>query len=441
MTSHRILVKTSIMLAVLLAAPPPAPAQPGPTRVLTARVEQRELPSTVTLVGKVQPLRRSTVGSEVEGIVAHMPVRQGDRVEAGQLLCKLDDKTATSRLAEAQGRLDALRAALAELEAGTRAEDLARAKALYENEQAKFQRWISERQRVKALYGDSEANQKEVYDTESGYLAAEQMMLAAKASYDAAAAGPRREVIDRAQFELAEQQAVVNRYAHDLAATEIRAPFAGHVVQLHTEVGQWMAQGGAVAEMIDLASVLVRVDVFERAIAYCQVGDSARVKIDALDRTFDGTITHVIRQGDPQAHTFPVEIEVINESQLLAAGMFARVTIVGGPEAQAIAVPKDAVVQRRGVDYVCMVQSNEKGTMAIPMPVTLGRDIDDWVAVTSGNLAPGMEIVISGNESISYPKSVLIVDPSELATLSSAPLPHPPSADGSEDESTHGAGS
>ncbi|MCH8950292.1 MAG: alpha/beta fold hydrolase, partial [Chloroflexi bacterium] len=76
MTSHRILVKTSIMLAVLLAAPPPAPAQPGPTRVLTARVEQRELPSTVTLVGKVQPLRRSTVGSEVEGIVPPMPVRQ-----------------------------------------------------------------------------------------------------------------------------------------------------------------------------------------------------------------------------------------------------------------------------------------------------------------------------------------------------------------------------
>lgn len=419
------------MVAVLLAAGPPAPAQPGPVKVLTARVEQRELPSTVTLVGKVQPLRRSTVGSEVEGIVAQMPVRQGDRVEAGQLLCKLDDKTATSRLAEAQGRLDALRAALAELEAGTRAEDLARAKALYKNEQAKFQRWVSERQRVKILYGDSEANEKEVYDTESGYLAAEQMMLAAKASYDAATAGPRREVIDRARFDLAEQQAVVDRYAHDLAVTEIRAPFAGYLVQLHTEVGQWMAQGGAVAEMIDLASVLVRVDVFERSIAYCHAGDSASVRIDALDRTFDGTVTHVIRQGDPQAHTFPVEIKVINESQLLAAGMFARVTLVGGPEAQAVAVPKDAVVQRRGVDYVCMIQSDEKGTKAIPLPVTLGGDIGDWVAITSGNLAPGMEIVISGNESIAFPKPVQIVDPSELATLSSAP----------EGESTHGAGS
>lgn len=431
MNLHRNLVKAGAVVAAFLAASPPAPAQPGPVKVLTARVEQRQLPNTVTLVGKVQPLRRSTVGSEVAGIVAQMPVRQGDRVEAGQLLCKLDDKTAASRLAEAEGRRNALRAALAELEAGTRAEDLARAKALYENEKAKFQRWVSERQRVKTLYGDSEANEKEVYDTESGYLAAEQMMLAARASYNAAAAGPRREVIDQARFDLAEQQAVVDRYAHDLAVTEIRAPFAGHVVQLHTEVGQWMAQGGAVAEMIDLASVLVRVDVFERSIAYCQAGDSASVKVDALDRTFDGTVTHVIRQGDPQAHTFPVEIEVINESQLLAAGMFARVTIVGGPEAQAVAVPKDAVVQRRGVDYVCMIQSDEKGTKAIPLPVTLGGDIDDWVAITSGNLAPGMEVVISGNESISYPKSVQIVDPSELATLTSAPA----------GESTHGAGS
>ena len=438
MNLHRNLVTVSAWVTVVLVASPPAHAPPGPTRVLTARVEQRELPRTITLVGKVQPLRRSTVGSEVQGIVAQVPVRQGDRVTAGQLLCKLDDKTAATRLAEATGRLDALRAALAELEAGTRTEDLARAKALYENEQAKFQRWVSERQRVKELYGDAEANQKEVYDTESGYLAAQQMMLAAKASYDAATAGPRREVIDQARFDVAEQQAVVDRYAHDLAATEIRAPFAGHVVQLHTEVGQWMAQGGAVAEMIDLSSVLVRVDVFEKSIAYCRAGDSASVKVDALDRTFNGTITHVIRQGDPAAHTFPVEIEVINESQLLAAGMFARVTLVGGPTAEAVAVPKDAVVQRRGVDYVCRVHSDERGAKAIPIPVTLGGDIGDWVAITSGNLAPGMEIVISGNERISYPKSVVIVDPSELATMSSGPLPH---GRGSDSEHTHGAGS
>ena len=75
MSLHRNFVKAGAVVAALLAAPPPAPAQWGPVKVLTARVEQRELPSTVTLVGKVEPLRRSTLGSEVAGIVAQMPVR------------------------------------------------------------------------------------------------------------------------------------------------------------------------------------------------------------------------------------------------------------------------------------------------------------------------------------------------------------------------------
>ena len=189
------------------------------------------------------------------------------------------------------------------------------------------------------------------------------------------------------------------------------------------------------------------------------------MKIEALDRWFEGRVRHVIVQGDLAARTFPVEIAVPNPgyvdvggeriphpiaraasgqagsagansgtgtrstsevdphrgpgesgtdpaAALLAGGMFARVTIQAGPPAKTPAVPKDAVVTRDGVEYVCMITpGQEEGSlMAIPMPVTTGVDINDWIAVTSGNLAPGMQVVTRGNENILFPSPVVIVE-------------------------------
>ena len=68
---------------------------------------------------------------------------------------------------------------------------------------------------------------------------------------------------------------------------------------------------------------------------------------------------------------------------------------------------------RNGVEFICMVvPGQEEGSlMAMPVPVTTGVDVGDWIAVTSGNLAPGMRVVTQGNESILFPSPVLIVQP------------------------------
>ena len=119
-------------------------------------------------------------------------------------------------------------------------------------------------------------------------------------------AGPRIQTIARAAFEVAAQQAVVDRIASDLAKATIRAPFGGHVVDRTVEVGEWLAAGGAqVVELVELTRVLVRVDAPESAMPYLMVGGQARVKLDALGRSVVGEIRHVIPQADPRARTFP----------------------------------------------------------------------------------------------------------------------------------------
>ena len=421
---HRFVYR-HLSCVVLLGLAAPGLAQfGGPAKVAVAKVEVRPLPASTTLVGTVEPVTRSVVGSEAAGLVERMPVRQGDFVQAGELICKLKDDTISLRLEEARERLKGL--------------------------EATQRKWVFEQQRIERLYGSQDAAEKEVYDTKAAH--------------------------DLARYATSEQRATVARIESELAKTEIRAPFSGFIVNRHTEVGQWLVQGGDVVEMADLSTVLVRVDLPERCLPYVHAGDRAVVRVEALEQSFQGRVRHVMMQADPTARTFPVEIAVPNpghvqvdgrmipqrvarsraagaepadggsigrtnsadappadptepRATLLAGGMFARATLQAGPSAMTPAVPKDAVVMRSGVEFVCMVApGHEEGSlMAIPVPVTTGVDVGDWIAVTSGNLAPGMQVVVKGNEIILFPSPIQIVKPSEATAGVATRPPAPPS--------------
>jgi len=328
--------------------------------VVVAKAELREMPSTITLVGTVDPLKRSLVGSEMSGIVSRMPVRQGDYVEKGTVCVKLNSDSIRWRLAEER--------------------------ALFKAAEARLRRWDFEMRRLKRLYGDEQANEKEVYDAQAEH--------------------------DVAQYTVEQQKAAVDRLETDLGKTEILAPFAGFIVRRETEVGQWVPTGGAIVEIIDLSSVLVRIDVPEFAIHFVHVSDTARVRIDALKRLFQGVVRHTILQADAEARTFPVEIVIDNSDRALAGGMFARVTIVSGPKEKRLVVPKDAIVERDGTRYVgLVVPSRDGGTSGLIAAVTTGADLDDWVSITSDNITPGTKVIVRGNERLfPFPSPVRIVD-------------------------------
>ena len=126
------------LCAGLVSAPSAQGQFGGPAKVTVAEVELRPLPASATLVGTVEPLTRSLIGSEIAGLVEQMPVREGDFVRKGQLVCKLRGDTIEFQLAEARARLQAL--------------------------EAELRRWEYELERINRLYGGEDASAKEVYD-------------------------------------------------------------------------------------------------------------------------------------------------------------------------------------------------------------------------------------------------------------------------------------
>ncbi|MHC4698219.1 MAG: efflux RND transporter periplasmic adaptor subunit [Planctomycetota bacterium] len=415
----------ALMLIAALLAVGQALAQMPATKVVVAEAQMLEAPATITLVGTADAVRRSRIGSEIAGIVAEMPARQGDLVHTGDPLCKLRDDVLSLRLAEAKASLNALKTRHEELRAGTRKEELTRLKAVLDERTAEYERWTFEIERIERLYRDSDANSKEYQDTRASFLTAERRRIAARASYDLGVEGPRKEVVRRAEYEVAEQQAVVDRIASDLSKTVIGAPFTGYIAERVAEVGEWIPAGGTVVELIDLSSVFVRIDVPESVLPYLEEGDSARVKIDALKRSFVGRVRHIIRQADERARTFPVEIEIDNRERLLASGMFARATVPAGPKGRVTAVPKDAIVERDGIPSVATVMPGEHGgIVGMLLSVSVGADVGDWIAITSGNVPAGTKVITRGNENIlPFPTPVVVVDEQGTPVATGGPKP------------------
>ncbi len=350
------------VVGCLFIIPHVAFAQMPKSSVVVVEAERRDLPKTMELVGTVQPLKRSLIGSEAAGLVNFMPVRQGDFVKAGDLLVHLDNQILTLQLEEHQATLQAL--------------------------EARLGRWSFEVDWLERLHGDAYANQKEYMD-----------------------ASAER---DFAKYSAAEQEVVIRRLRTEIAKSKITAPFDGFVVRLLTEVGEWLGRGGQVVELIDLSSVLVRVNVPESAMPYVEVGATCPVKIDALGAVFQGTVRHIVRQADPQARSFPVEVELANPDHALASGMFARATVISGPDVTTVAVPKDAIVERDGVGYVGIVFPGRDGEMmAVLTPVDRGAESGDWAAVNSVRIQEGSRVVVRGNERLlPFPTAVEIVDAS-----------------------------
>jgi HlyD family secretion protein len=440
-TGFRIVAAAFLSLLVVRAAP----GQPQMTRLAVVPAVEEEVPETITVVGTVRPMRRSVLGSEIAGLVKELRVEEGDRVEAGALICQLRDTTARLALDEARETVSQLEAALAELEAGTREEDVRSAKAAAEEAKALWENWKYERERIAGLERENAASPKEINDTIAELAAAEQRYRQAQAEYDKAVAGPRKEVIAQARFAVAAEGVKLQQLQDEFDKTTIEAPFTGFVTEKRTEVGEWIPLGGAVVELVELDAVLVRVMVPESAISFAKRGDPVRVRIDALRDVFTGTIKHIVPQADLAARTFPVEIEIPNPKYALKAGMFARATLPAGRTTKSIVVPKDALVNRAGNFMVvaAMPSPQGQGYMAMPVPVELGAEIGERVAVFAPQLRPGVPIAVRGQERVYGPSPAEIVPADQVGA---APGPGakggaPGAAPTSEAATTQPAGS
>ena len=327
----------------------------SPAKVIVGDVREADIRTSVTLVGTAKPHKEAVLASQVEGWVEAVFFLAGDRVEKGDRLAQLEDRSLLIQL-------DGAKASLKEAE--TR------------KKQAE-----TDLKRLEALYSSRSVAEKQIDDARYELDARSKHVLALKSE--------------------------VNQLEDQLAKKRIRAPFSGWIAEKHLEQGEWVAKGGDVAKLLDLSVIHIRAEVPERFLPLLNVGDDAKLTFDALPgRDFKGKIRAVFPSGNTQTRTFPVEMILANEEGVIRAGMLCRVSMGIGNARKALLVPKDALVLEGDRRTVFKINDNKAHRVEVEVV-----GFQDGSAEIRADIEDGDRVVVFGNESLQDGEPVEILPP------------------------------
>jgi membrane fusion protein (multidrug efflux system) len=190
-----------------------------------------------------------------------------------------------------------------------------------------------------------------------------------------------------------------------LSYSQIRAPFAGIVSTRHVKLGQEIAIGMSVFRVTDPTPLKASVFVPERELARLKPGQSAAIAVDALaGRSFPAIVKLVSPTVDAATATFKVTLEVNDPKGDLKPGMFSRVGIVFERRAEALTIPRIALLDTDGSSNVFVVTAGKAEQRAIKTGLTNAGKVE----VTEG-LTGKEQVVIVGQNGLKDGNPVRVV--------------------------------
>lgn len=292
-------------------------------------IELLDIVETVAATGKIQPEVEVKLSSEVSGEIIELPIKEGQQVEKGDLLVKINPDLVQAILSQSQAGLQNVRAQLAQAEAG-----LKNAKLNYDRNKALFEKGViskAEWDRSVTEYESSQAGVKSAY------------------------------------YGVQSAAANVKQSRDNVSRTAIYAPMSGTVSKLSVELGERVVgtaqmAGTEIVRVANLNNMEVEVDVNENDIVKVAVGDSTIVEVDAyLKREFKGIVTEIANSAQTtlsadQVTNFKVKVRILPESYKdltegkpesyspFRPGMTATVDVITNKKEKIIGVPISAIV-------------------------------------------------------------------------------------------------
>jgi HlyD family secretion protein len=332
------------------------------TEVRTEVITRRDLTSVVTASGTIDPKRKVDISADISGRVIELPVQEGQWVERGALLLRIDPtqyqaavRRAEASVAQAQARASQARANLLQAQnAARRARQLASS--------------------PEQLISPADVEQ------------AQTQAAVAQAEFEAS------------RYGVAQAQAGLTEAGEALRKTTIVAPMSGRITRLNIEegetaiVGTMNNPGSLLLTIADLSVMEAKVKVDETEVPGITIGDSARVRIDAFpDRVFGGTVTRIANSslqgatagmaggagGEQQSVDFEVVITLNNPPEQLRPDLSATADIVTDTRRGSLSVPIIALTVRDSGGKKLDSGAEDEGDEGAPAQPEAGRRRDE----------------------------------------------------------------
>lgn len=423
--------------------------RPSGVVVQVTRVQLATLTLKATYLGEVGARARVDVFSRIPGVVASLAVDEGQSVRRGQLVARLDPKDLRFQLEQAQAnaqtqrlQVDAARAALetqrarlAQLLAGTPAEQLRQAEEQLRQSRASLEHSQAQLRRVEELFKQGYVAQQQVDAARLDVTLQEARLRTAEQQLNLLLRGPGPEAIQVARAQVAEAEVAFHqaesRYAQALVAVRqaesllaestVYAPASGVVGKRFVDPGATVTQATPLIQLVDVDPVVITVAITERELSRIQPGMPVVVRTEAFPgKTFQGQVASISPVLATATRTTDVRLEIPNPERLLRPGMFADVEILLARREGVAAVPVDAVLERTTGRIVFVVQSQT----ARARPVEVGISDGTLIEIASG-LREGEMVIIAGHRNLQDGAAVIVSDRPIPARRDAAPSDRP----------------
>ena len=341
----------AVCLLVYLALAGSAAAQPPAAPVITADVVRDEIQARLRFSGTLISRFEAELSAETEGRVIKL-ARVGERFVKGDVIAHLDDTLLQKTLAENQ--------------AGARSQ-IARIKFL-ENEVARLSKLAETNHATVSLLEKTQSD------------------------------------LDVARSDLAAARARIALTEERIQRMGIAAPFDGVITALHTEIGEWVSEGGSVAELVNTDSLEVQTYVSADILPYIKVGDRIDVMVEG--RFHQTELRTIVPVGDKASRLF--ELRLIPDGVIGQPGLPVDVWVPAAAPRDGLLIPEDALVIRHNGISVFRV---EKDMTAARVPVRPGLSTGDGRIEIDGPLKTGDKVVVRGGERLRDGLTVRIAPP------------------------------
>jgi RND family efflux transporter MFP subunit len=343
-----------------------------PMTVELGAVTRADMAEQITVVGNLVGAATVQAAPKINGRLASVTVRMGDRVTRGQTMARLEDSEIREQVRQTEASFNVAEATVRQREA-----DLRFAQTNLDRSRSLFERQLLSKQTL----DDAESRQQ------------------------ASAAQ-----LDLARAQLAQSQARVEELKINLTDTVITSPVTGFVGSRTLDPGAWVTPNTAFISVVDISTVRLIANVVEKDLRRIEAGLAAEVGVDAYPgEQFMGKVARVAPVLDPATRTAQIEVEIANPQGRLKPGMYANVRFTVDRRPKTLVVPTNSVVEWEGKRGVFVPGDGDTATFH---PITLGLQDQKQTEVASG-LSEGDRIITTGAGSLREGDRIVLAGQSE----------------------------
>ena len=361
----------------------------APRKVKTVAVAETPFGETVTANGTLAAYDQTTVSVKVPGRVRTISVDLGSVVARGQVLANVDSEDYRLRVQQAEASLAQARARLGLAPEGT-------------DDRVDPEKTATVRQAAAVLDEARHNRDRASRLVEQGVIA--------KADFDTANAAFKvaegryqdaYEEIRNRQGMLAQRRSELALARQQLKDTTVVAPLDGIVQEKLTSVGEYLAAGAPLVNIVKMDPLRLRAEIPERESHTIRPGQDVRVTVEGDTIVYLGKIMRLSPVIAEQNRMLVVEADVRNNGKL-RPGSFAHAEIVTNDAKMAVTVPNNAIVTFAGIEKVVVVQNGK----ALEKPITTGRRSTEFTEIVAGISVGEKVIVDPGNLQSGQPVEV-----------------------------------